>query len=371
MRRIVELESLRGVMAGWVVVGHVLKLVEPPGGGNALVRLLERNDLAVEVFIILSGFVIFSLLDNSSEGYWRFLMRRFMRLFPAYIVCFSVACVLAPWNVAALQGLPWQSDYVLRSTRFLTEAQHYLLPNIATHLVMLQGLVPASLIPYGEFAFLSPAWSISVEWQFYILAPLLFGFGAIKSPIVRAGLLLGYCAVYLVFGMRLGEGFLPHQLPFFFVGMSSYFLWKHSMGGSTLAPWLAGILVPFAMAASFMLVWHGISLGIWAVVFFSLLVDGSGRAGAIERIILGPLRMAPVRYIGRISYSLYLSHMIFIYLGVGLLNPFALDRGPYLILLLTGTVAASLGFSVLLFRFVEKPGIAWGRHGSTPLPQRA
>ena len=63
-----ELTSLRGILAWWVVFSHLLTYTGfPPESTNGLVRLVGKGSIAVDVFIILSGFVIFNLLDGRKE----------------------------------------------------------------------------------------------------------------------------------------------------------------------------------------------------------------------------------------------------------------------------------------------------------------
>lgn len=49
------------------------------------------------------------------------------------------------------------------------------------HLFMMHGAVPNDVLPHSEYAFNMPAWSISLEWQFYLVAPL-FIFVLLKQP---------------------------------------------------------------------------------------------------------------------------------------------------------------------------------------------
>ena len=45
--------------------------------------------------------------------------------------------------------------------------------HFAAHVLLLQGLIPQSLLPYAYITLLGPAWSLSTEWQFYLLIGLL------------------------------------------------------------------------------------------------------------------------------------------------------------------------------------------------------
>ena len=87
LHRLPELDGLRGLLAVWVWLYHAPYI---SGDWNSLpevVRTFLGGDKAVDVFIILSGFVISLLLLREREPYRTFLWRRFLRLYPVYIVC--------------------------------------------------------------------------------------------------------------------------------------------------------------------------------------------------------------------------------------------------------------------------------------------
>jgi hypothetical protein len=66
--RIDEFEALRGLMALWVVAGPVIHTVDIGPEPASWLRLLARNPYAVNVFIALSGFVIYALQDAGELG---------------------------------------------------------------------------------------------------------------------------------------------------------------------------------------------------------------------------------------------------------------------------------------------------------------
>lgn len=95
--RILEFEGLRGLLAWWVVVSHALfaagfTLDTLPRG----IRILAHGDYAVDVFIILSGFVIFKLLREGKEPWRVFMVRRVFRLFPVYLLCLFAGILVRP-----------------------------------------------------------------------------------------------------------------------------------------------------------------------------------------------------------------------------------------------------------------------------------
>ena len=100
--KIAELDGLRGILAWWVVFGHVLGWsgfsagdLPPP------LRLIRSAALAVDVFMILSGFVVFLLLDTQRLRFGPFLIRRAFRLYPVFILCLVLALLTAPSSASA------------------------------------------------------------------------------------------------------------------------------------------------------------------------------------------------------------------------------------------------------------------------------
>jgi len=165
MRRIESLEGLRGLLALWVVLGHVLALAGLGIGWRGPFKLLTDGGRAVDVFIILSGFVIFLLVDQQKEPYGHFIWRRFWRLFPVYAACCALMLVLLPIIVVGLQA--WPIDHPLNTNRLriMHDTQAHLWAHVIAHLPMLHAVVPPSVLPNSTYAILGQAWSISLCWR--------------------------------------------------------------------------------------------------------------------------------------------------------------------------------------------------------------
>src|SRR5689334_15384840 len=77
------IEGMRAYLALWVLLCHTLWFsgyTQQVLSGPA--KLLVEGRCAVDVFIIISGFVIFFLLDHQRDTWRPFIVRRFFRLFP-------------------------------------------------------------------------------------------------------------------------------------------------------------------------------------------------------------------------------------------------------------------------------------------------
>jgi peptidoglycan/LPS O-acetylase OafA/YrhL len=221
----------------WVLVDHVLwvagywqdAIAGLPTMYATIARLMVSGSYAVDLFIIISGFVIMHLLDKQGEPYLQFIVRRFFRLFPVFIVLFVIAIPLSQvdlWNLTnSSQYLtPKQIEFRTANLASWWENIHW---NIPLHLTMLHGAVPEVLVKDAPGAFLVPAWSISLEWQFYLLAPLAYAWAVSARPYCRIGL-CALCVVlvlatrYVLPTVAYGAA-LPFHVEFFFMGAVSYF----------------------------------------------------------------------------------------------------------------------------------------------------
>jgi peptidoglycan/LPS O-acetylase OafA/YrhL len=364
--RLSAIEGLRGYLALWVVICHVLWVsgVAQEGIPEAL-RVLRDGSYAVDIFVIVSGFVIFLLLDTQRATYQQFILRRFFRLFPLFIALFVVSIPLSRlslWNVAhASQYLT--PEYVQSLTGTMTSWWQNFSWHVPLHLVMLHGTVPAYLLPDAPGAFLVPAWSVSLEWQFYLVAPLAYRMAISSNRFVRLGL-LGICALAFV-EARLGPwvnygAFLPFHVEYFVVGGASYFVYKYR---SRLAPANAWFAVMCGASAAF-LAFRGLSwtipVGLW-FVFFGVVLE---RPSSLSSRLTSPIFTNAVsQHLGKISYSIYLSHILVIALMQYLLLAWLpqLSLTGHILLLLSLTFTVTVAVSTALHRYVETPGIAWGR----------
>jgi peptidoglycan/LPS O-acetylase OafA/YrhL len=169
--KIQSIEGLRGILALWVVLSHTLAAAGLGTHWRGPFAVLAVGGNAVDVFIIVSGFVIFYLLDTAHEGYVRFIWRRALRLYPVYLVCLLASLLVLPAAVQAFAAAPWPHPLNASRVQIAHNTMAFLPQQIAAHLAMVHSLIPDSLLPNANYAILGQAWSLSLEWQFYVLAP--------------------------------------------------------------------------------------------------------------------------------------------------------------------------------------------------------
>ena len=351
--RIHEFEALRGALAVWVLIGHVFKHSAYAPDALRPFSLLANPGMPVDIFIVLSGFVIFSLLDHKHEGYWPFIARRFFRLFPLFLVVLLVSAMLAVPVLAWQEAFPWKTSFLDGVIAINKASADYLPEQFLVHLTMLHGLLPDAILPFSQYAIVGQAWSISVEWQFYLVAPLLF------YLLRRRPVALGLVVLALI-GLRsrywLGEGFALNQGQFFLIGIVSYYLYRNlTVTGPQLFLGAAA-----AIAILFWTLPRPVSLAIWTVALAAAM---HAKGGGKNPFSYAASLTAP-QWLGRISYSVYLWHALVIMCMSRLIlstSP-GISQSHHAALLLVSTLAGTLVLSAASFRLIEQPGMNIGRY---------
>lgn len=355
-------DGLRGYMAWWVVIGHGLHLC---GLQNIAPAILSSGDHAVNVFVSLSGFVISHLLLERREPYGSYLVRRAFRIFPIYWFALVCAMLLAQMYSSVYAG-DWVFQHEMRAARAVaTEAEFskYLL----LHVSLLHGLVPDTWLPFSSTAFLAPAWSLSLEWQFYLVAPLVVA-GLAKPGMSRLLTLLLLSASWVLFKKVLPlqwqyPAVLPLSIHFFMLGiLSRVFLQVLSSIGFWLIP---VVLVMSGLAP------HSVSteVAVWGVFMAAACLQlrasqakGAARDPAwFSRLLEFVTSNSVARWLGECSYSTYLIHITLFSL-VGWIAAKLGGAWTQQIAAVSTSIAILLliPLSYLLYRFIEKPFIRWG-----------
>lgn len=380
MKKFEAIESLRGYMAWWVVATHAVQLTGTAGlFPQPIALFLANGGWAVRVFMIVSGFVIAHLLLVKDEPYGPYLTRRAMRILPLYAVMVIVNVVLLDPYLAAYVQNAHATGREMRFEKLAEEAHHWFL-HVPLHLTALHGIVPDSALKYASSAYLTPAWSISLEWQFYLLAPFIVS--AMRKLDVVGGVVLGTCllmsgaALSGVLGQWKYESFIFIALPFFLVGVCSRLLFSGGLSWPAILATTVSGLIFIAMKHSLTSLAGYLVVGAIWLVFCGFAARESGlvRFGgkAVDRLIwllaLNPLATA----FGRVSYSTYLAHIpIFsIVVGGGILASGRTDQ-PFVIALTLLAMVLVIPASFALHRWVEAPGNRLGSKLAARMNARA
>lgn len=289
------LTGLRGIAALWVVAFHYdIGPFSALHIGQAL-PLVRLGYLGVDLFFMLSGFVIWHVHAAefrrlSLANMKRFIGLRLARLYPVYLFTLLLLLVM-------LLAAPYLGAIAL-------DPRNFRLRQLLIDLTMLQTWGLSHKLGWNY-----PAWSISAEWFCYLLFPLaalsLMRFGRWRLVLALAALLIALSGVYLaVFGktmnQTLGAEALVRALLEFLMGC----LLRRIVDVLPIEriPWTPPFLALLALAVSVFEL--GLPLaGFMPVLLFPVLIlAASTRANLIGRIAAS----RPLVAVGVASYSLYL-----------------------------------------------------------------
>ena len=296
------IDGWRAIAAGMVVIAH---LFPQHGAPNTWMVL---GGIGVTVFFIISGYlismVLFTAKEHVAEGRLttgaalrRFYIRRTLRIAPIYY-----GSIFAMWLI----GLPPVRDHLAWLVTY-TSNLGYVLANV-------------------DFQNVGHFWSLGVEEQFYVVWPLVIlmvARAALGRAIAR--LFWGSLVVLLAIGFGGGSVYLMTMLP---VGGASLAL---SYGGLLaygkfyekgirplllrLSLWVG---VPSFAYSQFVWWWHGGHpaldlfecriIYVWSVTLFfgALFILSLTPGSVLNRILCFPV----LRYLGRISYGVYVYHLL-------------------------------------------------------------
>jgi peptidoglycan/LPS O-acetylase OafA/YrhL len=322
--RIGELDALRGLAAVAVMLfhytGHYGKDV---GHLDAPPFELPMGNYGVQLFFLISGFVIFMTLEKTRTA-MDFAVSRFSRLYPAYWTSLLISALFVYTIGIPEQRLP--------------------LPDLAANMTMLQELL--------HFRHLDGAyWTLQVELLFYIQMLCWFVFGQLQRIhwIIAAWLViaLAYWGIPGFLGMHpswtLGQLLIVEHIPFFGMGILFYRLYKGQDGPVNHLMIAACIGVVAITRPPIYL-----PVAVICTAVFFLFIYGR----------LKWLQAAPFTFLGTISYSLYLLHQV---IGFDIIWHLERDAHVSSTFAILSAIAVIVVLSTLVTFYVERPAMRWIR----------
>jgi peptidoglycan/LPS O-acetylase OafA/YrhL len=325
--RLLQMEGLRGIAILLVFLLHYYSLVwvHERGSGTARHALDVIGGSGVDLFFVLSGYLIYGAVSNPNFRLGKFLRRRVERIYPAFLVVllFYVSTSLvfgtdhgngrATWNRIPVNTPGGTALYILQNMLFLP----------------------------GVFAIqpiMNVAWSLSYEWFFYLFLPLAYwalrfrlagartrilAVGGIAATIAATQLILP-----LLFIRAENLSLATHIRSIMFLGGMIVYDLMHSVRGREFrAERLTWLFVPLMGAIVLILRWtpqpdqptamvrRETLISATLLVLYPLLVYIAiqGRSA-----IAAGLSWTPLRWLGNMSYSFYLFHAVALH-GLGLI----------------------------------------------------
>lgn len=366
--RVDELDGLRGLLALWVAVSHILAWTGH--WENPLPRRLAGAwDVfvgagpAVDTFIILSGFAISFLIHKRSQSYVGFMRGRCFRIYPVYLFCLALGIGTSFLTPAILETAGWKQTIYFRWVEALAANESSAFGNhVFWHLTLLNGLLTKDFLPGATGTLLVPAWSITLEWQYYLVAPFL-------ARGVRSGVGLLVIGLAAIAGIHFAShwqnpqlSFFPAQLPLFLIGIGSYHLYARLSEASGFRP-LTSISAAALLLGAVFTNWHPVALTAWALGFGCIVVRGNDPLARLLGLIRTTLLHPWLQHLGKISFPLYLVHwpVIIVILHVMLRLSPGMSAQTALVVLSATTIPTILIAADLIHRIVEKPMMDFGK----------
>jgi peptidoglycan/LPS O-acetylase OafA/YrhL len=330
------LDGLRAVAILCVFLAHTLRV--------------PLTWVGVDIFFVLSGFLITGILLKrklSGGAYFTsFYRRRVFRILPPYFLTLTVFGLLFTWKVFH----PWP-------------------------LFVFFGMNLQRSFGFTGMWNPLPLWSLAVEEQFYLLWPIIILLVSKKTlfwvavAVVMVAPLLRFACTPLFPSNFSIYMLTPFRADLLCAGAALSILWANRTPALERVfrrrAWLGCIagfgglaLVqhwPMFRLASNTRAGNGLDYSLSVLGSFSLLAWALSDRGWLRRMLASP----PMRFVGRISYTMYLSHMI----AIMMVERFTSSIAVVTVVGLVGTIV----YSSLSWFFMERPLISFGaRARGTP-----
>jgi peptidoglycan/LPS O-acetylase OafA/YrhL len=346
----------RLLLACSVLLGHT--------GGHGFFGLafLDR-EIAVQSFFVISGFYMALVLNEKYTGpgrYGTFLQQRFLRLFPTYlIILFSILLIDATisWVTHAPFGSlkAWYDNihvitpgaallYVTANlTIFGQDVTAILQQDQATGQLYLLSDRAHHFVPCGSFILNSPSWTLAVELDFYLLAPLLVCRSVrFQTMVLLSSFILRCAFLYIIIGRETPWSycFFPSNLFFFMAGSLGYLFYKRNRSQievlASSHSWIFWVFGAIVVTYNRLPYAHQLYLVFLPFVFLMVpLLFAVTRNNRFDRLT------------GELSYPFYLLHSHVLIL----MKPLFIEQKQWLYG--PSCVAVTLLLSYLFYRFIE------------------
>ena len=338
-----QLTGIRALAAMLVLGLHAEQNV--PAGLQVILPFFARGYLGVDLFFVLSGFIIThvyitGLAQPSPAAIRIFLWHRFIRLYPAHVTVLAALVVLV--LLAGVAGVP------------LNDPQAWQWRGLLWQLTLLHAWGVTETLGWN-----APSWSISAEWLAYLLFPLLAPVlvrlrDRESALLMAAAALAGTAALFTAEGWSLNTWLGPPALTRvcgeFLCGAA---LCRVVALSAATRSW-SGDLLGIGALTAFLV---GASAGLQEFALVACLAVTVWGAATSEGWLMRWLGSPPLVWLGEISYSIYMVHFpVLIVIRRGWERwGFAGWHWAGKALALLATVAIVIALAAALFHLVERP----------------
>lgn len=306
---------LRTILALAVVVYHSFKIFG---------LHLCGGQVAVESFYMISGFYMALILNEKYVGvgsYKKFILSRFYRIFPVYWIVMITALLVSVIGYIAFDKAFYLSRYI---NNYHCLSGYTIFYFVFENIVVLgqdllyflrldelcKPILTYNVLSYKhtgyQYLLVPQAWSISIEFMFYLIAPFLvtknYKWQFILVIVGLAAKAFFDHVYYLCFDPWTYR-FFPFELAFFMAGSLTYLFYKH-IQYKTISPVIGYVLLGLCILGVFTIDEINIEENLRNSLFYILLLC------SLPYLFISFKNNRIDRYIGELSFSLYICHHI-------------------------------------------------------------
>ena len=316
-----SIDALRGIAALAVCFYHFT------GGflskDNFLTVANQYGYLGVDAFYVISGFVIpfsFSVKNYQITQFWSYFKKRFVRIEPAYWV--SIFLIIFKEITSS-----FVQDY--RYFKF----PDYTFAGVGGHFLHINDFFN---LPWLQAVY----WTLAIDWQFFIFIGLIFFWVNRAEWWARYPLYIAFIAVKWWFDPVSSKAWLFYHVTLFLPGMVIFHYKRGYMKRLEFYAVMAAVLY----AIFYKMWWNHLLATTLSVLVIEFLTRD----------------MKVTSFMGKISYSVYLTHIFSGWWVTSILMNVAHEEWSRTLAVFVG-IAVSIGFAKMYYEYLEKPTQEWAR----------
>lgn len=303
------MEGMRGFAVFLVFLVHYVTLMAPWINQQSPLHEVSEfihtlGNAGVDLFFVLSGYLIYGSLIARPQGFMRFMRRRIARIYPAFCVVFALYLLLS-------FAFPLES----KLPKDAVEVWKYVFQNF----LLLPGLLPITPI-------IAVAWSLSYEMFYYLVLPVLIVLLRLRHQ-SRAWRMSTFAVIAVSIAVYCAINTGPVRLIMFIAGILLYEVMREGAiavprDGMALAALIAALIAttapyPGSLAYTLKIVTLFFAFSILCYTCFTR--NASWLAKGFS--------WTPLRWLGNMSYSYYLLHGLSLKIAFAILQKIVADVG--------------------------------------------
>ena len=286
--------------------------------------IMFRSHYGVDLFFLLSGFLIYKVINKKDFKYITFISNRAKRIYPAFLFSFSIYFIL---RTIITHEIPFDVSTILKNLLFLNGIPGYQKFPLYNHVT----------------------WSLFFEFSFYVIMPITYFSLRMNNPYRLIALLVTVFSI----GALTNHTFTRYAM--FIVGALLASFSKDELKlASHAIPDIAVILIYMLATLTFSFVYSFQKfIPIYSLASSLLFINSVYGTGILNKFF----SLNILRYLGNISYSFYLMHLLSIYFSMNFIVAHLNTELTSLrfIIFITSAFFLTIIISSISFLLMEKP----------------